>query len=58
MTALAARVIDGKAVAERVRGEVAADVARLRDEQGVTPGLATVLVGEDEASKLYVGTQG
>ncbi len=54
MTALTARVIDGKAVAERVRAQVADEVGELREQHGVAPGLATVLVGEDEASKLYV----
>lgn len=51
---MAARVIDGKAVAasvrERVRGEVAAYVA----EVGRTPTLATVIVGEDPASQVYI----
>lgn len=47
-------VIDGKAFAARVRGRVAAHVARLRDENGIQPGLAVVLVGEDAASQVYV----
>jgi methylenetetrahydrofolate dehydrogenase (NADP+)/methenyltetrahydrofolate cyclohydrolase len=47
---MAARVIDGKAVAARVRAQVAQEVARLDR----TPGLATVLVGEDPASSVYV----
>ncbi|MFN2615809.1 MAG: bifunctional methylenetetrahydrofolate dehydrogenase/methenyltetrahydrofolate cyclohydrolase FolD [Thermoleophilaceae bacterium] len=51
---MSARVIDGKAVAARVRERVAADVAELRVEHGVTPGLATVLVGDDPASEIYV----
>jgi methylenetetrahydrofolate dehydrogenase (NADP+) / methenyltetrahydrofolate cyclohydrolase len=45
-----ARVIDGKAVAERVRGRVADEIASL----GLRPGLATVLVGDDPASAVYV----
>jgi methylenetetrahydrofolate dehydrogenase (NADP+)/methenyltetrahydrofolate cyclohydrolase len=48
--------IDGKAVAVRVRGEVRTRVARLA-EQGVTVGLATVLVGDDAASAVYVGNK-
>jgi methylenetetrahydrofolate dehydrogenase (NADP+)/methenyltetrahydrofolate cyclohydrolase len=48
-----ATVIDGKAIAAKIRGELAADVAALK-AQGVTPGLAVVLVGEDPASKVYV----
>jgi methylenetetrahydrofolate dehydrogenase (NADP+)/methenyltetrahydrofolate cyclohydrolase len=51
---MTATVIDGKAFAARVRGEVAAHVARLREEHGLQPGLAVVLVGEDPASKVYV----
>jgi methylenetetrahydrofolate dehydrogenase (NADP+)/methenyltetrahydrofolate cyclohydrolase len=46
-----ATIIDGKAVAARVRAEVAAEVARM----DVPPGLATVLVGDDPASQIYVG---
>jgi methylenetetrahydrofolate dehydrogenase (NADP+)/methenyltetrahydrofolate cyclohydrolase len=49
-----ALVIDGKAVAEALRREVAAGVAALKAERGVTPGLAVVLVGEDPASQVYV----
>jgi methylenetetrahydrofolate dehydrogenase (NADP+) / methenyltetrahydrofolate cyclohydrolase len=46
--------IDGKAFAARVRAQVQAHVARLREEHGITPGLAVVLVGEDPASQVYV----
>ena len=52
---MAARVIDGKAVAAAVRERVKVDVAAYTAETGRVPGLATVLVGEDEASKVYVG---
>ena len=55
---MTATVIDGKAFAARVRGQVAAHVARLRDEQGLVPGLAVVLVGEDPASQVYVRNKG
>jgi methylenetetrahydrofolate dehydrogenase (NADP+) / methenyltetrahydrofolate cyclohydrolase len=51
---MTATVIDGKAFAARVRGEVAAHVARLREANGLVPGLAVVLVGEDPASQVYV----
>jgi len=51
---MAARVIDGKAVAARVRERVAAESARLAAELGRPPGLATVLVGDDPASHVYV----
>ena len=46
-------IIDGKAVAARVRERVKAEVERLR-QGGTTPALATVLVGDDPASKVYV----
>jgi methylenetetrahydrofolate dehydrogenase (NADP+) / methenyltetrahydrofolate cyclohydrolase len=49
-----ARIIDGKALAGGLRREVAAGVARLRRERGLTPLLAVVLVGEDAASQVYV----
>jgi methylenetetrahydrofolate dehydrogenase (NADP+)/methenyltetrahydrofolate cyclohydrolase len=48
-----ARVIDGKAIAQRYRAELALRVSRLR-EGGVVPGLAVVIVGDDPASKVYV----
>jgi methylenetetrahydrofolate dehydrogenase (NADP+) / methenyltetrahydrofolate cyclohydrolase len=50
-----ARVLDGKALAQTVRARIADDVARLRAEHGITPGLAAVLVGDDPASQVYVG---
>jgi methylenetetrahydrofolate dehydrogenase (NADP+) / methenyltetrahydrofolate cyclohydrolase len=49
-----ARIIDGKAIAAQVRSEVAERVRALA-AKGVTPGLAFVLVGDDEPSKIYVG---
>jgi methylenetetrahydrofolate dehydrogenase (NADP+)/methenyltetrahydrofolate cyclohydrolase len=49
-----AQVIDGKAFAERLRGRIAEEVAQLKREHGLQPGLAVVLVGEDPASKIYV----
>src|ERR1700755_2532785 len=53
-----AKVIDGKIYAERVRAEVAREVARLRAEHGLQPGLAVVLVGDDPASQVYVKSKG
>jgi methylenetetrahydrofolate dehydrogenase (NADP+) / methenyltetrahydrofolate cyclohydrolase len=50
-----ARIIDGKALAQQVRTRIADDVARLRVEHAIVPGLAAVLVGEDPASQVYVG---
>ena len=49
-----ARIIDGKAFAERLRSRIAEEVAELKGKQGLQPGLAVVLVGEDPASKIYV----
>ena len=51
---MSATIIDGKAFAATIRGKVADHVARLKAEQGITPGLAVVLVGEDPASQVYV----
>jgi methylenetetrahydrofolate dehydrogenase (NADP+)/methenyltetrahydrofolate cyclohydrolase len=53
---LRAELIDGKAIAETIRNEVAADVARLA-AQGIVPGLTVVLVGDDSASATYVGAK-
>jgi methylenetetrahydrofolate dehydrogenase (NADP+)/methenyltetrahydrofolate cyclohydrolase len=55
---MAATLIDGKAFAAKVRGQVAEHVARLKTENGITPGLAVVLVGEDPASQVYVRSKG
>jgi methylenetetrahydrofolate dehydrogenase (NADP+)/methenyltetrahydrofolate cyclohydrolase len=52
-----ARVIDGKAVAAAVRERVKVDVAAYKEETGRTPGLATVLVGDDPASEIYVANK-
>jgi methylenetetrahydrofolate dehydrogenase (NADP+)/methenyltetrahydrofolate cyclohydrolase len=54
---MSARIIDGKAVAARLRARVAEEAARLKAQHSVTPGLATVLVGDDPASALYVGAK-
>src|SRR5256884_326186 len=51
---MGATIIDGKAIAARVRGEVAAGVRELTAHTGSPPGLATVLVGDDPASDVYV----
>jgi methylenetetrahydrofolate dehydrogenase (NADP+)/methenyltetrahydrofolate cyclohydrolase len=50
-------LIDGKAVAARVRADVARRVAELRERTGVQAGLATVMVGEDPASAVYVANK-
>jgi methylenetetrahydrofolate dehydrogenase (NADP+) / methenyltetrahydrofolate cyclohydrolase len=51
---VAATVIDGKAVAAHVRARVQGEIAELTDRLGRPPGLATVLVGDDPASAIYV----
>jgi methylenetetrahydrofolate dehydrogenase (NADP+) / methenyltetrahydrofolate cyclohydrolase len=51
---MAAQIIDGKAVGARVRAEVARDVESFVAEHGRPPGLATILVGDDPASAVYV----
>jgi methylenetetrahydrofolate dehydrogenase (NADP+)/methenyltetrahydrofolate cyclohydrolase len=55
MSARAAQVIDGKAIAAEVRAEVAEQVRALVAQHGRAPGLATVLVGDDPASAVYIG---
>jgi methylenetetrahydrofolate dehydrogenase (NADP+)/methenyltetrahydrofolate cyclohydrolase len=52
---MAAELIDGKAIAQQVRDEVRAGVAAWLEGGGRRPGLATVLVGDDPASAVYVG---
>jgi len=51
---MTADIIDGKAFAGTVREKVAAHVATLKADHGITPGLAVILVGEDPASEVYV----
>ncbi|MFN2137103.1 MAG: bifunctional methylenetetrahydrofolate dehydrogenase/methenyltetrahydrofolate cyclohydrolase FolD [Candidatus Promineifilaceae bacterium] len=51
---MTAQIIDGQAVAEKVREEVRLGVQKMKEETGYVPGLATVLVGEDPASATYV----
>lgn len=51
---MTARIMDGKRIAQEIRAEVAAEVGRLKAEQGITPGLAAVLVGDNPASEVYV----
>jgi methylenetetrahydrofolate dehydrogenase (NADP+)/methenyltetrahydrofolate cyclohydrolase len=55
---MTAQIIDGKAQAERLRGEIAEAVTKLKALHGLTPGLAVVLIGEDPASALYVRNKG
>lgn len=50
---MSAKIIDGKQIAETIRGELQSEVAALK-EQGIVPGLGVILVGEDPASQSYV----
>ena len=52
---MTARILDGKALAQQVRARIASDVARLVTDHDVVPGLAAVIVGDDPASRVYVG---
>jgi methylenetetrahydrofolate dehydrogenase (NADP+)/methenyltetrahydrofolate cyclohydrolase len=51
---MSARIIDGKAVAARIRAELEGEIAGLEEKHAVTPGLAVILVGENPASQVYV----
>ena len=55
---MTAQIIEGLPVAERLQADVTVEVARLRTEYGLQPGLAVVLVGEDPASQAYVKSKG
>jgi methylenetetrahydrofolate dehydrogenase (NADP+)/methenyltetrahydrofolate cyclohydrolase len=55
---MAARLIDGRAAAQQLRSRIAKEVERFRTATGRAPGLATVLVGEDPASAVYVRSKG
>ena len=51
---MSAVLLDGKAIAKRIQGEIADTVVKMKADHGITPGLAAVLVGEDPASAMYV----
>ena len=54
---MAAQILDGKKMSESLRKEISERVTRLK-EQGITPGLAVILVGNDPASEIYVRNKG
>jgi methylenetetrahydrofolate dehydrogenase (NADP+)/methenyltetrahydrofolate cyclohydrolase len=54
---MSAKLIDGKAIAEQILAETAAEIARLTSQHRVTPGLAVILVGNDPASAAYVASK-
>ena len=51
---MAAQIINGNDIARKIRAELTQEIERLKAERGVTPGLATVLVGENPASQSYI----
>ena len=53
-----AKIIDGRAMAQEVREDVAKGVAFLQQHHGITPGLAVVLVGDNPASQIYIRNKG
>jgi methylenetetrahydrofolate dehydrogenase (NADP+)/methenyltetrahydrofolate cyclohydrolase len=53
-----AQIIDGKAFAAKLRGEIAAGVAAVKSQHNLIPGLAVILVGNDAASQVYVRNKG
>ena len=55
---MAAQIIDGRAIAERLRQSAAEETERLKRDHGLQPGLAVVLVGDDPASQIYVRSKG
>ena len=55
---MTARIIDGKGFAADLRARIAQAAVHLRDRHGLVPGLATVLVGNDPASEIYVRNKG
>ena len=54
---MSAKILDGKAMSDALRQEIAARVVKLK-EKGITPGLAVILVGNDPASEIYVRNKG
>src|SRR5262245_4030460 len=52
-----AKIIDGKAIAEQINAETAAEVTSLKSQHNLTPGLAVILVGDNPASVAYVSSK-
>ncbi len=52
---MAAKLIKGGEISKQIREEITKEIQELKEKQGLTPGLATILVGEDPGSKVYVG---
>ena len=49
-----AKIIDGKALAEKLQAQLAEKVRKLKDQTGLVPGLVVILVGNNPASQIYV----
>ncbi|HWR37988.1 MAG TPA: bifunctional methylenetetrahydrofolate dehydrogenase/methenyltetrahydrofolate cyclohydrolase FolD [Patescibacteria group bacterium] len=54
---MTARILDGRVYAAKIKERVAREVQTLKSQYDIHPGLATVIVGEDEASKVYVAAK-
>ena len=54
---MAATLIKGSEISKQIKEELKQKIAQLKEKHSLIPGLATVLVGEDEASKVYVGAK-
>jgi methylenetetrahydrofolate dehydrogenase (NADP+)/methenyltetrahydrofolate cyclohydrolase len=52
---MAAQLIKGGEISKQIRAEITKEIKALKEKQGLTPGLATILVGDDPGSKVYVG---
>lgn len=52
-----AQIIDGKAVSAQVKADIAKEAAQLKEQHGITIGLAVVIVGDDPASRIYVNNK-
>lgn len=51
---MSAKIIDGKKLAQEIRAKISQEVASLKKEKGIVPGLAAILVGDNEASRIYI----
>ena len=54
---MTARILSGKEIGQQIRQELTEEIAELKEKHNLVPGLATVLVGDDPASKVYVGAK-
>lgn len=54
---MTAKIISGREIAQQIRQELSREIAELKEKHNLVPGLATVLVGDDPASQVYVGSK-